>query len=153
MSEPVSAEVKAILISGEGAARDLAVDGFSPPDPDHFGAHVQVLIGSPDSEASDSFDVYLCTPSWAAVELSGPWDRFGSLRSMPDTVLPGRSLWFMRRWDRAEFVSAVEAVCRAFSPGPDWGTVADRIGRVIPWEFDYKYDAHMDRSSGQPFPP
>jgi hypothetical protein len=43
-------------------------------------------------------------------------------------------------------------VCAAASGGPDWGTVASRIGRAIPWEYDYKYDAHVDERYGEPFP-
>jgi hypothetical protein len=31
--------------------------------------------------------------------------------------------------------------------------VAARIGRQIPWEFDYKYDAHVDIRYGDSFPP
>ena len=26
----------------------------------------------------------------------------------------------------------------------DWGTLANRIGRYIPWEFDYQYDDFID---------
>jgi len=33
------------------------------------------------------------------------------------------------------------------------GTLASRIGRQIPWEFDYKYDTHQDAQFGSPFPP
>jgi hypothetical protein len=58
----------------------------------------------------------------------------------------------MRQWHRTEFESALRLVCEEFSPGPDWGTVASRIGRVIPWEFDYKYDAHVNKNSGLPSP-
>jgi hypothetical protein len=31
--------------------------------------------------------------------------------------------------------------------------LASRIGRQIPWEFDYKYDGHVDEHFGSPFPP
>jgi hypothetical protein len=39
------------------------------------------------------------------------------------------------------------------APGTDWGSVANRIGRMIPWEFAYRYDDHIDRHYGQLFPP
>lgn len=154
MTEPVRAEVKNILVFGDGQADYRGIDGFTPPDPEHFGASVQVFIGSVGSDHSDSFDLVVCTPSWAAAELSQHWDRwrFGP-RSIPDTVHPGAGFWFMRRWNRANFEEAVGVLCETCSPGPDWGSVASRIGRVIPWEFDYKYDAHVDEASGQPFPP
>jgi hypothetical protein len=37
----------------------------------------------------------------------------------------------------------------------DWGTLADRLGRYIPWEFAYKYDAFIDNTASErpPFPP
>ena len=59
----------------------------------------------------------------------------------------------MPRWDKSDFAAGVRAVCETLSPGPDWGTVAARIGRVIPWEFDYKYDAFVNEHYGEPFPP
>jgi hypothetical protein len=59
----------------------------------------------------------------------------------------------MRRWDRTDFEEALKAVCDAFSPGPDWGAVASRIGRVIPWGCVGIYDEHVDQASGSPFPP
>ncbi len=58
----------------------------------------------------------------------------------------------MRRWDRAVFMEAVRAVCEGFSLGNDWGILASRIGRVIPWEFDYRYDKFVDQYPGQPLP-
>ena len=70
---------------------------------------------------------------------------FGSCRKQ----LAG--FWFMRRWDRVAFVEALDRVCDALSPGPDWGSVASRIGRLIPWEFDYKYDESVNQGA-QRFP-
>lgn len=154
MSEPVTAVVMQILIFGPGHSQDMSIEGFAPPDPEHFGVNAQVFIGSGDGY-SDSFDVVVCSPSWLVESLSSPdWSRFNrGLRVIPETVLPGASIWLMRRWDRDEFETAVNAICDSYSPGPDWGTVACRIGRLIPWEFDYKYDAHVDEHYGEGFPP
>ena len=58
----------------------------------------------------------------------------------------------MARWDSEAFLYAVRAVCTSASPGPDWGTVADRIGRWIPWEYDYRYDEHVNARFGERFP-
>jgi hypothetical protein len=151
----VRAEVKNILIHGVGAASDASIGGFVPVDPEHFGATAQVFIGPVGSGGGgDSFAVVVCTPSWVASTLVQDWEQWDSgLTAMPDSVHTGSSYWFMRRWDQADFERAVASVCEAASPGPDWGTVASRIGRLIPWEFDYKYDAHVDRAYGEPFPP
>lgn len=155
MVNAVIAELKEIVLFGDGVPLDGSIGGFVPLDPEHFGVNAQLLIGTADSDRSDSFDVVVCTPSWASEALSAPdWDRFDrGLRAIPAAVMPASSVWFMRRWDRAAFETAVGAVCAASSPGPDWGTVASRIGRYLPWEFAYKYDAHVNKHYGQPFPP
>ncbi len=154
MQPSVFAEVKTILLHGVGSAPDASLERFSPPDPEHFGANAQILIGEVGDEAADSFDVFVCTPSWAAHALAeGGWrERFGSLESLPENVLPGSGFWFMPSWDQEAFRSAVYDICADASPGPDWGSVAARIGRLIPWEFDYRYDAHLNAHFGERFP-
>jgi hypothetical protein len=152
----VRAAVKNVLIFGEGSPDDHSAEGFHPPDPEHFGFNAQVFIGESTNERYDSFDLVVCTPSWFAQQVAeGSWDRFrnGGSRVVPESVVVGASLWFMRRWAKPDFDSAVLAVTEAASPGPDWGSVANRIGRSIPWEFDYKYDTHLDDHYGEPFPP
>ena len=155
MGSSVSAEVKYVLMHGEGAADDASLGGFAPPDPQHFGCTAQVFIGEVGDEAFDSFDVWVCTPSWVSEALAErDWtDRFGRLASMPANVLPGAGFWFMPRWDAEAFRSALDVLCAEASPGPDWGTVAARIGRLLPWEYDYRYDAHVDAHYGERFPP
>lgn len=63
MQNNVRAEVKSILRFGAGVAPGLSVDRFSPPDPEHFGFHAQIFIGDMSREASDGFDIMVCTPS------------------------------------------------------------------------------------------
>lgn len=156
MTSSVTAAVKSILIFGEGTTGEPSLDGFSPDDPEHFGMNAQVFIGEAGNDLVDSFDITVCTPSWMAAKVAaGHWDRFrnGALRVLPKSVAVGSGIWFMQRWDRDDFEAAVRAICDVFSPGPDWGTVACRIGRLIPWEFDYRYDEHVNSHSGAPFPP
>ena len=148
----VVAEVKAILYFGPSAAQDAG--SFEPEDPEHFGAAVQVLIGERGDDLADSFDLRVCSPSWFAAEVAaGQWFTQGAPLGMPPSVAVGSGLWFMRRWDRAEFESAIAFLCETYSPAPDWGTLAARIGRQIPWEFDFKYDHHVDLQFGTRFPP
>ena len=156
MSRPVSLEVKSVLAFGNGGSPDASLDGFVPDDAEHFGFHAQVFIGEVESELVDSFDLTVCSPSWLAASVeSGEWELFrsGGLTVLPESVAVGTGIWFMRRWDREDFEAALRATCQGFSPGPDWGTVAARIGRLIPWEFDYLYDAHLNDHFGSPFPP
>jgi len=44
-------------------------------------------------------------------------------------------VWLMQRWDCGDIETVLSTVCSAHSPGPDWGSVTSRIGRLIPWEF------------------
>ena len=158
MSRPVTAVVRDVLMSGPGMRdqvrpAEVRPVEFSPPDPGHFGVHAQVLIGEPDDTLVDSFDIVVCTPSWFAEQctLADDWGMVNSpLWDFPAAVLPGAGVWFVRRWDAAEFETALRVVCASASGGPDWGTVASRIGRLIPWEYDLRHDARVDASTGEP---
>lgn len=118
----------------------------------YFGVTVQVLIGSADSDLADSFDGILCSPSMFAERFSVP--QWGS--GIADDVLPGgevlpvHGVWLMKTWSTAAFESALDRLVTAVSPGPDWQTVADRIGRHLPWEYDYKHDDELNDRVGLP---
>jgi hypothetical protein len=152
MTGMLTAEVKGYVYYGPSP-----VD--QPPrvdDPDHFGMQVSVLIGPAGSSPGDSFTAYLCTDSWLAAELTaGRWVRFtDSLVTEDDpSVGPLAGVWVMERWSQETFEAAVERLCARHSPAPDWGTLASRIGRLIPWEYDYRYDDFVDEHPGPTFPP
>ncbi len=155
MSTPVTAVLKSVLAFGDGQAEDRSLDGYRPEDPEHFGFDAQIFIGDASHDWRDSFDLLVCTPSWMTECVdAGRWDRFtvAGPRVLPESIAVGTGIWFMRRWDRAEFEEALRAVCAEFSPGPDWGSVAARIGRVIPWEYRFRHDKHVDQHFGEPFP-
>jgi hypothetical protein len=60
----------------------------------------------------------------------------------------------MQSWDYNALHTAVTDLC-AYWEGHDWGTLANRIGRHIPWEFEEHYDEFIDRTASDrpPFPP
>jgi hypothetical protein len=155
MSKPVTAAVKYVLVSGQDLPPVIDLDEFSPSDPDHFGFFAQVFIGEDaDDELVDSFDIAVCSPSWFAEQTSDEmWAEFQLLDAMPDAVLPGAGIWFMRRWNRAQFDEGLRVVCADASGGPDWSIVASRIGRLIPWEFAYKYDDQTNHPKTEELPP
>lgn len=156
MSGQVAAVVKSVLLFPFDDSGTTDVDGFVPADPSHFGVSAQVFIGEPGADDVDSFDIIVCSPAWFAdrAAASESWSLLVSQQheADSDTVLIGTGLWFMRSWSAEELRAVLSTVCSAASGGPDWGTVASRIGRAIPWEYDYKYDAHVDERYGEPFP-
>lgn len=118
----------------------------------HFGVTVQVLIGSTDREEADSFDGILCSPSMFADRFRA--DAWGT--GVADDVLPGgvvlpvHGVWLMKMWSPTGFETAVGRLVTAMSPGPDWPTVAARIGRHLPWEYDYRHDDRLNANAGLP---
>lgn len=118
----------------------------------HFGVTAQVLIGSADSELADSFDCILCSPSMFADRFSvAQWGSGFAEDVLPGgEVLPVHGVWLMKAWSPAGFESAVERLVAAMCPGPDWQTVAARIGRHLPWEYDYKHDDELNQRVGLP---
>lgn len=116
----------------------------------HFGVTAQVLIGSAGSEPADSFDGILCSPSMFADRFSvRQWGSGFAEDVLPGgDVLPVHGVWLMKAWSPAAFESAVERLVAAMSPGPDWQTVAARIGRHLPWEHDYRHDDEMNTRGG-----
>ncbi len=152
MSPVVKAEIKGILYFGPGASNDAA--RFDPADPAHFSVSVQALIGQVGDHLADSFDVRVCSPGWFSAEVAnGVEFKQGAPLGLPGAIALGAGLWFMQRWDQDEFESAVRFLCETYSPAPDWGSLASRIGRQMPWEYDYRYDDHVDSMFGSPFPP
>jgi Immunity protein 8 len=157
MADPVVAEVLAVLVgdldSEDSGLIDLD-DLGDLSDPSHFGLDVHVYIGAVGGKGSDSFDMFVCSPSWFAehAAIDRDWSLFlhRSPWADPGSVLIGAGLWFMRRWSAPEMRALLATVCADASGGPDWGTVASRIGRSIPWEFDYMYDADVNEGLQKP---
>jgi hypothetical protein len=152
MADMVTAEVKGFVYLGPSPVDE-------PPrvdDPDHFGMQVTALIGAAGESPGDAFSVHLCTASWLAAELvAGRWlSLTESLVTEDDeSVGPLAGVWLMERWSQEGFEAAVQRLCVVHSPAPDWGTLAARIGRVMPWEYDYRYDDFVDAHPGPTFPP
>jgi hypothetical protein len=66
----------------------------------------------------------------------------------------GNRFLFMKRWDYEAVRKAISDLC-IYRDAADWGALANRIGRRIPWELDYRYDDFLDEASSQRggFPP
>ncbi len=118
----------------------------------HFGVSAQVFIGSTDSKLSDSFDCILCSTSMFADQFSlAQWGSGLAQDVLPGgEVLPVHGVWLMKTWSPEAFEAALERLVTAMSPSPDWQTVANRIGRHLPWEYDYKHDDGLNTRAGLP---
>jgi hypothetical protein len=143
--------MRAHLKSLHSMELDGPLDSFRPDDPEHFGISIMAFIGSTDDGPADSFDALVCTPSWLAEHFQDP--RISRWKFELPGLMFGSRFIFMERWDYPALLSAVSGLC-AFHEADDWGMLANRIGRHIPWEFDYQYDKFLDGQATVPrFPP
>jgi hypothetical protein len=113
-----------------------------PADPRNFGVQVMVLISVAGEPGSDDFRCFACSPRWLAerfvpgdspAPVALDWDGSGRAAF-------GSGLVIMDEWSVDTLRGAIERLCARIE-GPHWGAVASRIGRVLPWEYDYKFDA------------
>jgi hypothetical protein len=149
----VTAHLKSIVLHWVAGDRPEAVgqEHYEPPDPANFAVNVQALIGSDDSVEADSFDFTVCSPKWLATNAEQLRDAEDDL--LPASVLIDRGIWLMASWSPRDVETSIRRLCEHVSPGPDWGTVADRLGRWMPWEYDYRYDEFRDSQPKDGFPP
>jgi hypothetical protein len=126
-----------------------------PPDPTHFGVIVQVLIGTGDAEAADMFGCLACSPRWLvdrfAEEDPLAWFRSNWAITCADQAMFGAGLALMSTWSLSDLRAAIEEVCDQCT-GPHWGAVASRLGRLLPWEYSYRYDRFIDQHPGETYP-
>ncbi len=149
----MTADLKAVVFSWDYAWFPDArgIESYEPSDPTDFCVSVQAFIGPGDSDPSDSFDFVVCSPKWLLA-------NFHLLRDPDDDVTPPslvvtQGIWIMESWSSQDIESNIRRLCEVVSPGPDWGSVADRLGRWMPWEYDYRYDDFRNNTSGARFPP
>lgn len=154
---PVTLSVHSVFIYADTGP------GWAPADPGHFHVDGTVFVGPAADGPSDAFDFELCTPSWLAEHFD---DRAASSPPPPQVpgpeptppvqrgvgrwwfgehrVLFGRGLILVRRWDR-ELIERAIGEAFADLAGPTWPLAADRAGRLLPWEYDYRHDEQIDQ--------
>lgn len=95
-------------------------------DPAKFAFTARMIVGPPDPPGEESFDVWVCTPEWLAVECQR---QGGILDARHHVVVDFRSFdqrslrqWLEARVERAE--------------GPTWTEVAGHLTRLGHWEFE-----------------
>lgn len=116
---------------------------------DDFWVTVQVLMGETVGGPADSFDLTVCSPGQLSrIFAASRWDEDDALPG--GNIRPLTGVWIMRRWGEREFEEAVNRLASAFSPGPNFQEVAARVGRIIPWEYDYVHDRRVNAAAGLP---
>ena len=93
----------------------------TPANPEYFCLLVQAMIGEHGTDGSESFSFLACTPRWLAREVAD------------SGVVLGRPYIFMARYDYALLRRTIAGLCDE-AEGPDWETVAARLGRYSLWE-------------------
>jgi hypothetical protein len=132
------------------------LEDFEPEDPVEFAVRLTVLCRPAESmDSEDAFEVLVCTPSWLASRF-----RTGSQVAPPGyppywssdgLAMFGTGMLFVETWSASVVRAAVEGRV-SLATGPDWGVVASRLGRTVPWEYDYVYDSFVDEHPGPAFP-
>jgi len=115
-----------------------------PPESAHFGVRILLLIGTEGETAGDSFDCFVCSPSWLAEHLHDRPFGPGLNLSAPTKGTLGSGLVIMAERSFAELQRAIEGICDMCTAA-DWGTAASRVGRYFPWEYSYVYDQYVDQ--------
>lgn len=107
-----------------------------------------------DRPSATAFDFNVCSPKWLAAnfdnELVGR--TAANYHNPTSTVRFGTGYVFMQRWDYAALHAAMMALSQRFE-APDWSTLANRIGRILEWEFDYRYDEERSTANRSSHPP
>lgn len=139
MAEGVELEIKFLNID----------DDDVPEGATSFLVNVQALIGEVGHRACDSFDVHVASLDRLAryYEDSETWCE-ESIEGQ--AIVPLNDWWLMRTWSRTAVEEAVRRVIDAAHPGEDVGVVANRIGRLMPWEFHYVWDRRVNEKAGLP---
>jgi hypothetical protein len=102
---------------------DVDLQQYIPEDVEDFGLLIQAMIGPLHREGEESFDFLVCSPRWFAVRLAEHEYRWGQHHL------------FLKRYDLNLIAMAIEKLCQSIE-GPDWETLADRLGRFGRWEFE-----------------
>jgi len=118
-----------------------------------FGLEYEARISPRGEEYGGGFEGVVCSVSWLAEQFQrDDWPNWcGTIRDEDPKTVNMSGLWIMDEWSQQRFEDSIREVCRRCSPGPDWGNVASRISRVLPWEYDYAFDEHVNEHYGEPY--
>lgn len=131
---------------------DTGDPGWGPEDPLNFKLAGMAFVSSEPGGPADALDFEVCTPRWLAdnfsraIQAQPPRHVAGVFWSTDRKVLFGRGIISVERWSRQAIHHAIAEIIDNIQ-APTWQIAAERAGRILPWEFDYKYDAKTDQSA------
>jgi Immunity protein 8 len=116
--------------------KELFADGkylkdYQPDNPTCFSLLVRLQIGAEREEASDSFEITLCTPEWI------------KNASVVSPFISGLFKLIVPSYDYDALVNYLDAYCKNFE-GDDWDEIATRLSFFGQWEFQgASYDVNV----------
>jgi hypothetical protein len=136
-SGAIRADLKLILAFDvdHGSVDDVA--SYRPKDENRFAVQLSLLVGTPENDFGDTFEIIVCSPRWLLENLDAHWPAY---RLGSGAVLPGRDLWLMKHWDYDRVKQSVNQILGSVT-AETWDDLANWLGRHLSWEYHYKYDA------------
>ncbi len=145
-----------------------ALRAWRPDDRERFGVEVQVVLAVGGTAITHAFDVGICSPRWFADRFTASSARHPDTRALrgialfrrlaegpapydherpPDrgTPFPLTALLFAREWDHARLAATIRRLCERIE-GRDGAEIAGHVARLLPWEYDYRYERAPSRT-------
>lgn len=94
-----------------------------PVNPENFLILIQAIVGPIGDAGEEAFDFNVCTPSWIEERLT------------KDSFLLARHYLIVPRYNYTTIWQVIQKICDR-TQGPDWITVANRLGRYGLWKFE-----------------
>lgn len=101
----------------------VSLKEYRPTDPKHFGISVCLEVGLLGSDATDLFDLFVCTPYWIQEQCA------------QEGAVWGRHMLLMPVYDCDLILQAVTRRMDACQ-GRDWYEVANKLAQFAAWEFE-----------------
>ncbi|HTH49798.1 MAG TPA: immunity 8 family protein [Candidatus Limnocylindria bacterium] len=103
---------------------DVDLREYRPAEVDNFSFLLQAMIGPEGTDASESFDIVVCTPKWLSSSRNDP--------------LWGRHMMIVLNYDLGKIRQIISSYCSS-CVGNDWQSIASLLSRIGKWEFeDYR---------------
>ena len=102
------------------------LEEFVPEQADFFELTVRAMFGPVDQDASESFQIQVCTPKWLQARCEG------------GEIVCGRHTLIVAEFNFPQIRDYLNALCKKCS-GNSWSEIAQKLSRYGMWEFeDYR---------------